>query len=69
MNYYLFLDESGDHGIKNIYFNFPVFVLCGIIISQSGYESLNMSFNKIKHNFWGDNKVVMDQFKSRVCTK
>ncbi len=40
MNYYLFLDESGDHGLKNIDPNFPVFVLCGIVISEPDYNSL-----------------------------
>ncbi|MEX2589990.1 MAG: DUF3800 domain-containing protein, partial [Chitinophagales bacterium] len=34
MRYYLFLDESGDHGLKNIDSGFPVFVLCGVLISE-----------------------------------
>ena len=33
-HYLLFLDESGDHGLANIDTNFPVFVLCGILISE-----------------------------------
>lgn len=69
LDYYLFLDESGDHGLKNIDINFPVFVLCGIIISKDDYESLRDSFNQIKQKLWGDSKVIFHSRDIRKCEK
>jgi len=58
MNHFLFLDESGDHGLKNIDTNFPVFVLCGIIISETEYYNLIRDFNDLKKQFWNNHKVI-----------
>lgn len=69
MDYYLFLDESGDHGLKNIDINFPVFVLCGIIMSKIDYETLRESFNQIKKKLWGDSKVIFHSRDIRKCEK
>lgn len=69
MDYYLFLDESGDHGLKNIDINFPVFVLCGIIMSKIDYEILRESFNQIKKKLWGDSKVIFHSRDIRKCEK
>ena len=69
MNYYLFLDESGDHGLKNIDPYFPVFVLCGVIISDTDYQKLRQDFNLIKQNFWGDYKVIFHSRDIRKCDK
>ena len=69
MNYYFFLDESGDHGLKNIDPNFPVFVLCGVIISDTDYQKLVQDFNSIKQDFWGDNKVIFHSRDIRKCDK
>ncbi len=69
MNYYLFLDESGDHGLKNIDPNFPVFVLCGVIISDTDYQKLRQDFNAIKQVFWGDYKVIFHSRDIRKCDK
>lgn len=69
MNYYLFLDESGDHGLKNIDKSFPVFVLCGVIFSEADYQNLRNDFNTIKHTFWGDHKVIFHSRDIRKCEK
>lgn len=37
MNYYLFLDECGDHGLSNIDPDFSVFVLCGTLLTEPTY--------------------------------
>ena len=39
--YYLFLDECGDQNIANFDPSFPIFTLCGIIVSEEqpqGYQ-------------------------------
>jgi hypothetical protein len=69
MNYYLFIDESGDHGLSNIDNSFPVFVLCGIIMSENEYSVLTNSFDKIKSTFWSNKKVIFHSRDIRKCEK
>ncbi|MDT8394718.1 MAG: DUF3800 domain-containing protein, partial [Bacteroidales bacterium] len=69
MDYYIFIDESGDHGLKNIDPGFPNFALCGVIISQAQYDSLRDSFNSIKDHFWKDKKVIFHSRDIRKCEK
>ena len=69
MNYYIFLDESGDHGLKNIDPDFPIFALCGVIMSENQYTSVKDDFNEIKHHFWDDKKVIFHSRDIRKCEK
>ncbi len=69
MKYFLFLDESGDHGIVNIDPNFTVFVLAGILISENNYEILKAQLNTLKKKFWGDKKVILHSRDIRKCEK
>jgi len=69
MKYYLFLDESGDHGLSNIYYNFPVFVLCGIVVSASSYGDIQNEMNRIKQIYWGEKKVIFHSRDIRKCEK
>lgn len=69
MKYFLFLDESGDHGLKQIDQGFPVFVLCGILISEVEYKKLNDAVNKLKNNFWSNAKVILHSRDIRKCQK
>lgn len=56
--YYLFLDESGDHGLTNIDLNYPVFVLCGILVHKDHYEIIRDQMNDIKLEIWNSKDVV-----------
>lgn len=67
MKYYLFIDESGDHGLGNIDPNFPVFVLCGIVISEVEYENLKTDFNSIKTTYWNNINVIFHSRDIRKC--
>ncbi len=69
MNYYLFLDESGDHGLSNIDDNFPIFVLSGILINETDYAALEQEILRIKKQFWGDKKVIFHSRDIRKCEK
>lgn len=69
MNYYIVIDESGDHGLKNVDPNFPNFALCGVIMSESQYEALKKDFNSIKAHFWQDKKVIFHSRDIRKCDK
>jgi len=66
MKYYLFIDESGDHGLVSVNPDFPVFLLCGVVISADRYDSIQQSFNSIKHEFWFNEEVI---FHSRDIRK
>jgi hypothetical protein len=69
VKYYLFLDESGDHGLGNIDPTFPVFVLSGILISEENYEILHKQFNQLKNKHWGEKKVILHSRDIRKCEK
>jgi len=67
MVYYLFIDESGDHGLAKIDPSFPVFVLCGILISSTDYNTLNNQVLGLKSNFWEGKKVILHSSDIRKC--
>lgn len=65
--YLLFIDESGDHGLVNIDINFPVFVLCGIIISADNYIILQNQIRDFKNKYWQTDKVILHSRDIRKC--
>jgi len=65
-DYFLFLDESGDHGLNKIDPTFPAFILCGVMMSQTEYDLLNVGFDAIKNKFWNSGNVI---FHSRDIRK
>ena len=67
LKYYLFLDESGDHGLKTIDKSFPVFLLCGILISETNYKIIKNEINQIKFNFWNNKNVIFHSRDIRKC--
>ena len=69
LKYYLFLDESGDHGLRNIDPGFPVFVLCGVLISENEYKQLDTKVNILKEEIWKDKKVILHSRDIRKCEK
>ena len=66
---YLFIDESGDHGLSSIDPDFPVFVLCGIIISEENYQLINNRIIELKSKFWNQQKVILHSRDIRKCEK
>ncbi len=69
MKYYLFIDESGDHGLTTLNPDFPVFLLCGVIVSENAYENIRQSFNVIKHTLWANKEVIFHSRDIRKCQK
>ncbi|PHR46546.1 MAG: hypothetical protein COA32_10400 [Fluviicola sp.] len=69
MKYYLYIDESGDHGLTKINPNFPVFLLCGVLFNRSTYENLRQRFNELKSSVWDDKKVIFHSRDIRKCEK
>ncbi|MDD2798888.1 MAG: DUF3800 domain-containing protein [Bacteroidales bacterium] len=69
MKYYLYIDESGDHGLTTLNQDFPVFLLCGVIISATDYEEIRKSLNVIKRTLWGNKEVIFHSRDIRKCEK
>lgn len=67
LKYYLFLDESGDHGLKTIDKSFPIFLLCGILISEENYKLIKNEINQIKIDFWNNKNIVFHSRDIRKC--
>jgi hypothetical protein len=66
---YLFIDESGDHGLTLINTDFPVFVLCGVLVKEEDYENIRLSTNTLKHSIWGNKEVIFHSRDIRKCEK
>lgn len=69
MKYYLFIDESGDHGLQTIDENFPVFVLCGIIFSATTHAKFVEKMYSLKNAFWKSKEVIFHSRDIRRCEK
>jgi hypothetical protein len=69
MKYFLFLDESGDHGLTKPNPDFPVFLLCGVLVTSEVYEVIRQKINKLKESIWGDKKVIFHSRDIRKCEK
>ncbi|KMQ71017.1 DUF3800 domain-containing protein [Chryseobacterium koreense] len=67
--YYLYIDESGDHGLVNLDRNFPVFLLCGVLVSDENYNIIRSTINVVKRNFWGSKEVIFHSRNIRKCNK
>lgn len=67
--YYMFIDESGDHGLSNIDPDFPGFLLCGVLMSSDDYNIIKDDLNAIKRKYWGNKEVIFHSTDIRKCRK
>lgn len=65
--YYLFLDECGDQNLSSFDPSFPIFTLCGIIVSQERLDFITQKINALKKEFWGDKKIILHSRDIRKC--
>lgn len=57
--YYLFIDECGDHNLAKYDPGFPVFTLCGILVSRQSLNALNKAFEELKIEIFGTKDIVI----------
>lgn len=57
--YYLFIDECGDHNLAKYDPGFPVFTLCGILVSQLNLKSLSKEFEELKTDIFGSREIII----------
>lgn len=67
MKYYLFIDESGDHGLKTIDTSFPVFLLCGVLVSEEELTKIDNQVNVLKLKYWNNKNVILHSRDIRKC--
>lgn len=65
--YYLFIDECGDQNLANFDADFPIFTLCGIIVSEEMKDKLDTQISQLKQEFWGDRKIILHSRDIRKC--
>ena len=57
--YYLFIDECGDHNLAKYDAGFPVFTLCGILVSRQNLNYLNKAFEDLKREIFGNANIII----------
>ena len=57
--YYLFLDECGDQNLSSFDPSFPIFTLCGVVISQEKLLYVTDKINFLKKELWGERKIIL----------
>ncbi|MGM9859378.1 MAG: DUF3800 domain-containing protein [Muribaculaceae bacterium] len=57
--YYLFIDECGDHNLDKYDPTFPIFTLCGILVSSENLKKLTNDFMKLKQEVFGNTDVII----------
>lgn len=58
LRYTLFIDECGDPNLEKIDKTFPLFTLCGILVSEHKLQWLENEVNSLKCELWGRKDIV-----------
>lgn len=58
-NYYLYIDECGDHQLEKFNPNFPIFTLCGFLVPGHNIDSLEATVNRFKRKYFNDESVII----------
>ncbi|MGN6364576.1 DUF3800 domain-containing protein [Asticcacaulis taihuensis] len=65
-DYIVYVDESGDHSLKNVHATYPVFALAFCVFKKSDYiENVVPRFQELKFRFWGHDTVVLHEHDIR----
>ncbi|WP_290911291.1 DUF3800 domain-containing protein [Halomonas sp.] len=68
--YIVYVDESGDHGLKNINPDYPVFVLAFCIIHKQAYlTQIVPKIQELKFRYFGHDMVVLHEAEIRKARK
>ncbi len=67
MKYTFFLDETGDHGLSFIDPSFPIFLLCGVLISEDDLVKMSSAINQFKLKYFQSTGVILHSRDIRKC--
>ena len=55
----VFLDETGDHSLRKIDQDFPIFAIAGIIFNPEDYPDAVFGFNQLKLNYFSHEGIII----------
>lgn len=61
------MDETGDHGLAFIDDNFPIFVLCGCLISARSLARLERELDEFREKYFSSTEVILHSRDIRKC--
>lgn len=65
-DYIVYVDESGDHGLKNINQSYPMFCLAFCIFEKADYiQRVVPAFQQLKFDYWGHDAVILHEHEIR----
>lgn len=67
--YYMFVDECGDQNLTALDENFPIFTLCGVLMSYDQLQLMERKISIFKKKYWGDKTVILHSRDIRKCDK
>jgi len=63
----LFADECGDQCLSKYDSHFPVFTLCGIVVSRDQIRQLELEIKEFKNKYLGSDGVILHSHEIRRC--
>ena len=66
-NYVLYLDECGDQNLSSFDPQFPIFTLCGVVVSEEQDALLADRINSLKRDSWNNTNIILHSRDIRKC--
>ena len=66
-NFVLYLDECGDQNLSSFDPQFPIFTLCGVVVSEEQDELLADRINSLKRVIWNNTNIILHSRDIRKC--
>ena len=63
----MYVDECGDQNLSNFEATFPIFTLCGVIVSEEQKTALEDKVDALKLQLWGTTGVILHSREIRKC--
>ena len=63
----LYLDECGDQNLSSFDPQFPIFTLCGVVVSEEQDELLADRINSLKRDIWNNTNIILHSRDIRKC--
>lgn len=67
VDYYFFVDESGEHILKNFDTTRPVFTVAGVLISKEKYSTIKEDIELLKLKYWKNGTYRDKNSMKKVC--
>lgn len=63
----LYLDECGDQNLASFDPQFPIFTLCGIVVSEEQDRMMSERINALKSEIWNNTNIILHSRDIRKC--